>query len=486
MKLWNTTLWHQQRGSMTLMLAVFILPLIFFAFSISMDLSVYFTEAQRAQKIVDDAALHSFRFLPYREATKTAACSQVSQFLVGHKPVSCGDTAEVTVAADGSLVTVAIRTKTTISLATYFGIDAGFPIEVFASGRGTPFDTLIALDTSAYLAPDVISGPAWGSPSEWPAATFFQLNPLYQNGQALDARLLTQQCINPIYASLKRAAITTYEYVIANGLNAAGMAYYPGSSSFVETARDVLPYTSGQGQISYTPYERPFSSTAFCLAVAETEVGGGPLSTPSPSLQLLQIEDQDSTRPSPIVMPGSWLVNPDYNSYFRVRELTWAQPARDTIGDFVALLNETRSRLVGSSFAGSRGGMASHQSRNAVIFAGDLPWSAASGVLQRYSADNSIGSMIVSEFNTIAQDLENYDMQMTLHYVLLEHSNVTSGSFYTDREALRELLENWNLGSSPQQSRLNVRFIYGSDSAQLADQVVGALVLERRQAVLAQ
>ena len=59
---------RKQNGSLILFIAFVILPLIFLIFSLSLDISVYYTQSQKAQKTVDEAVMYGYKFLPSENA----------------------------------------------------------------------------------------------------------------------------------------------------------------------------------------------------------------------------------------------------------------------------------------------------------------------------------------------------------------------------------------------------------------------------------
>lgn len=477
--------WASQSGAMAIFLVVFALPVLFFLYSISVDVSVYFHQLQKIQKIVDDAALYSYRFLPYKEAANSAACAFVGQYDLGDGALACGEQIEVSIPSDASSISVTARTTSQLTFASYFGVEAALPLEAFAVARGTPYDVFIAMDTSSYLAPPVLTGPAWnmagGASSPWPAATFFNTYPLQNNGVQVDPVLLTQQCTNPAFNVIKAGAIQSYEYLASNGINAVGLAVYPGSFNDVEVLRPVLPRQGSSDQITYTPYERIFNSNTFCMAAAENDSAGSPNAFPVANAKFGWSGEDDPLRPSPIVLPGSWQLNPEYPPYFRAREVLWGQAAReDAYGDIGALLSSVRANLVGSVYVGARGGMANNAIKSAIIFAGDLPRSAGNSFAQ----NDYVKSLIKNHLAALRADLAANHFKMVLYYVLLEHGSVSGGSFDEGKLALEELFAQESVLDGENGSSLELRLLSGNDGQALVDEVVGSLLLDKRRVVL--
>ena len=242
-------------GSISFFVAAFVIPFLFFLFSLSLDLSKYYTETQKAQKAADDAALFAYRFLPFGDQAVIAA----RNFLNDYGNLAEG--AEIT--ADGHSVSIALNATSALSFARLFGLQAGVPMAAYARAWGTPLDAFIALDSSAQLGPAVPTGTPWGESDQWPAAYFFDaLHPLYNQGVQIDPRLLTQRCFNPAFSALKKAAIAAYDYLSISPQNAVGVGFYPGAVSPLDLARDTLPggvVDAGRGEARFETL-RAFSS----------------------------------------------------------------------------------------------------------------------------------------------------------------------------------------------------------------------------------
>ena len=467
------------RGSMTLLLAVFIVPVFFLILSVSLDVAAFLSELQRAQKIVDDTALYAFRFMPYQESARAAACSFVSQQASGEAPLICGENVSVAIPVDGSTVTITLRRGHPLTLARYFGVEMELPIEASAAARGRPFDTFLILDLSRYLAPVADDGSApWGEPSLWPAAQFTSLHPL----GTIDGRLLTQQCVNPVLAPLKRSAIYTYEYLAMNGLNAVGVGFAPGASNFVDIARQVLPRGQGQDEIAFPLYEYPYNSNTYCLGIGESDPPGSVNSFPSASEALSWQGESDPYRPSPIILSegSSWQLNPAYPPYFRAREVIWGQTVRvggsANVGE---VLSAIRSLLIGSFYDGERGGMARAVPKNAIIFAGDVPRQNEI----RFGQDSVTAQVMTEKIAEIREAAIQYDMNVTITFVILEHPYLSFGSEIEEFASF--LVEQEGVGDSST-GGLRLQMLHGDDGEALAQKAASSLILEGRRVVLAE
>ena len=73
-----------QQGSAILLFAAVLLPIIFFVFSITIDLKLFFSEQQRIQKALDEAGLQAYRFLNTGLGSIESTSSQISNIIHTH------------------------------------------------------------------------------------------------------------------------------------------------------------------------------------------------------------------------------------------------------------------------------------------------------------------------------------------------------------------------------------------------------------------
>jgi hypothetical protein len=474
---------QKECGATTLFVAAVVLPMLFFVFSISLDVSRYYTAHEKNQKVLDEAVLYGQRFLPYQKEAKEVTESYLNSHGL--------DSNVVSVEVDGDKVAAFLNAPLQLTFPRYFGLDANVPMAVYSRSRGSPLDVLIALDASTYLAPSV-TGPAsaaWGDSSVWPAATFFaQEQRVYEGATALDARIVTQQCFNEPFSALKQSALQSYEYLSAFSKNAVGLAVYPGYGTYVDILRDVHSSderTVGAGEADFSAYQDLHNSNVLCAAVAEREQSHAGYVFPSANQHI-------ETGASPGAAGSLVLVGPDWMSNqlnanallaLRARESIWSQAAREgTSGDFAELLREARSRVVGSLAFDSRGGLGSISSKVLFVFAGDVPWQGG----DRFPDGNSTAA-IRAQFNLLKQDVaaSNGSMEVKVYYVVFPHDGNASPDFNVRMTEWATFLTQEGLINATAQPGMSVELVQAADADALKRIALGPILLGGRSAVLA-
>lgn len=446
-------------GAVTIFFSAVILPLLLFTFSLSMDISAYLKASGDYQQAIDDAALYSFKFLPFEHEARVAA----ERFL---RQSGIGDSA--TVSVDSSGVSISLVTQVDIFLASYFGIDAGIPVSLFSRAKGTPFDVFVALDASGYTAPNPLADAPWGSV----VAQLFQTSEyrFFDNGQEIPAALISEQCFNPVLSELKRGAIRTYEALATYPMNALSVAVFPGSGSFaIDTVRSLSPggrRADVAGEADFTSYVGIFGSDVLCAASAERESylahelgmpsaieGGGPN----------QIVDILNDELDPASLP-----------YISTAQVLWSQVARvGRVGNFSSLLQKMQSTLLSGEHSSlKRGGLQGQALKTAFIFAGDIPW--VNG--ERFPDGSSLRSL-QNDLDALSQVAELYRVYLKINYILFEHGENIDG-FESRLENLREL----SLSQSNEFVKLEI--YKTSEPEDVALELLSSLLLERKRAVL--
>lgn len=480
------------RGSVAFFVAAILLPMIFFLFSISMDVSAYFTESEDAQKIVDDAALYSYRFLPSREDASRAA----RMFLEQRAAESGIDPAGAVVNASSDKISVLLNSASRITFARWFGIEAGIPYSVYAESRSTPLDIFIAMDTSAYLAPPAPDGTAWGKDTEWPAADFFRnvnTRRTYSESAGsveVDPRLITQQCFNPAFSALKQSVIGLYDYLASFSLNAVGVGFFPGYWDDLILAREVGPGglraggagNPGEADLE-TAHGSAFASNVWCAAAAEREINFPGYTFPGRNAKISYKDFDRSLKPVDMVIPSgpeNYIFNADYRPYLQTREVVWAQAINSMREpDTAKVLARAGGELLASGSIGERGGLVDRPARALIMLAGDLPRAGAS----RFP-DAPVVSALQETLNSLKEGSETEGVNLKIYYVVFEHQGVSGGSWNAGLYQLKEMFKDIS-ASGPENSGFAVQLFAGSDAASLTDKISASLLLDKRTVMLA-
>jgi len=473
----------EEKGSMAFFVAAIVLPLLFFLFSLSLDMSTYYTENQKLQKVLDDAALHAYRFLPYMEDAEVAAHSYLAQY------GDLADNTDIVVTEDS--VSLLSQKLSHLTFARLLGVDIGIPMTAYSRSRSTPFDALLLIDRASYLSPDPVAGTAWGDFSSWPAASFFQqANPISGADPTLNPVLLSQQCFNPAFSAIKTSAMQLYEYLISFQLNSVGVVVYPGNGNFVSTAREVLPGRdiAGGGEASFISYFANYSGNEFCAAAAERENLYTQYQFPAANSKLEEEGAFFPPAPVHMITPGSWQYNPQYQNHLRTREVIWSQATHEgsQAVNSARVFEEVHARLAGSVSVLERGGLVHRPVKTAVIFAGDVP---RIGGLRFPDVDPVTGTDIQAELSTVINALKNsvtqYGLNLQVYYLLFEHEGNASSNFAGRVEQLRTFFANAEMIDGQQTDAFRLKLFSGSNPDSVTADAISSLVLEKETTVIA-
>lgn len=467
-------------GSISFFVVALYLPLLFLLFTLSLDLATYYRQSENLQQTLDDAALYAYRFLPFKAEAERALKTYLAKE---------GDLSKyVKINMEDDTLSLLLDSSVDLTFAKLLGVEAPIPIQAYSKVRGTVFDALVVLDTSAYMAPSNLMSAAgtWGDSSWRPASFFLDMEPpLIKDGVEADPLKLTQRCFNPALNPLKLSAIKTYEYLSAFKLNGVGLGFYPGTGVFMDTARYVSSVREGgEAELPFDPGVG-LVRASYCAAISESAENAGltHYQLPGVNSDMASSYNADSG-PINLLSYTPLSFNPEYAPFFSARQAVWYRPIadRDFTHDFSGVLSEVRAQLVGTPSGTERGGLTNKAVKSAIIFAGDVPWIAdeVRGYAFRFPADE-VKSSLLTEIellkNIIAQEGTNFK----LYYVALEHEGKS------DLQSLVPELRDFFREASIRDGKeiFNVQVMLGSDGDKLSQEVVGSMVLDRKSAVLA-
>ncbi|MEZ4753887.1 MAG: hypothetical protein R3A13_06195 [Bdellovibrionota bacterium] len=490
----------KEKGSISLYIAAVVLPILFFLFSLSIDVGAYVTETQAVQKIADETSLYASRHLPAVVDAENALNSYLENLdiaLVSNgEAIPEGFTRAAVVDITSDRVQVKLSANVPMPFSSILlGILAGenqssITTSARAVSKATPLDVMIAMDLSHYLSPNVLTGTAWNSDSQWPAAQFFKAADIRYNGTTLDARVLTQQCFNSAISQIKNAVIRSYELLSSFKNNAVGLSFFPGTGRTVFVSRRVSSFNpsleignTGEAAFQMANQEiiaaGPYSSDEWCAASAEQEALHADYQFPSGNTNLRNV-NRDSA-PNSIISPVNNKFDPEYARYLEAREVVWSKAVQPNVpGNFVEVIRSLRTKLIGAEAFNLRANLAAYANKSAIVFIGDLPFGFA-GV--QYPNAQVI-SDIQSEIELLKEDVFTYGFNLQLYLIGMNHLG-NSNTFDTNGLGLRTFIEAFSEAErSEQQGSFIVHMLYGDDAVYLANQVSSAILARQRTSLL--
>lgn len=476
---------------MLLLFSVIVLPLLFLGFTLSVDLTTFYSETNNVQKLLDEAALQGYRSLPYKDDAKNI----VTSFLSRHAPNRFSEP-DLVVSTTGDSVTLAYDglhelffPKLFLTLTGATDTASALPLNTLSKVRGTPFDVFIALDASGtYLAPPVTSLSPWGTALEWPAAQFFETHPVFLPTGTVHKRVATEQCFNEAFLSLKASALRAYEYFSAFDSDQVGVGVYPASDRELGILRFVRNRSSSAATPSGSRGEADFLNVngmgrrdTYCAAAAEAEVNTERYRFPSPNPKLSHWSPHSQSPPSSIVLPPSFVLNPDYADFQSVRESLWSTAARDGApGSFDRVLSEALSALFSAPALSERGTLVGSASKVLFFFGGDVPW--INGV--RWSEGNSTDIALREKLTQLKEELrtsfQNQNFELSIHYVLFNHIGQSAPAL-ASINALQETFRSVQIENS---SKVRAQVVGVQSGGALERQLLPLLLLNNRAAFI--
>ena len=477
----NSSIRHDSdRGSMSLFIAVIVLPLIFFLFSLSVDLETYYRETQRAQKAADSAALYASRFLPFTAQATQAARSYLSSF------GSVVSDAQIQVSSD--FLSISINSTIEPNFPQLLGIHLKIPLTAYSKARTTPLDVFLAMDTASYLAPALTAGPAWGD-SSWPSAQFFTTLAPELNGSLVDSQLATQQCFNPAFSALKQAAITSYDYLAGFRLNEVGLGFFPGSVNELDVVREILPggqrpsnFSTNAGEADFVPYTTLVNSDAYCAAASEQETATDRYRLPSFSVSLGGEWPHPFDRPASMITPGTWTFDSAYQPSLRAREVIWSRVVKPTYTSAVMpqsdlVIQSIVSRLMAPPAAVKRGGLNQSSFKKGIILAGDVPW--VNGNRFASASDGLTTPQLTSVLSAIRAQIQSAAINLKLYYLILRSDYSLEGVGARAQE-LQSFFDQFALSTGNSSGSFVAKVMLAESPEELSNRLVGEMMLDSK------
>ena len=525
-----------QRGTSLLFTAAIILPLFFFLYTLSTDLSIYLTRREASQRILDDVALYSQRYFPYRDQVRSSAVAQIQKRLPHARQAEITyDTNKTSLRAGsdfavdietsdvGDTVLIKYREIVPLVFAKILGIQTGLPVKTQVRARVLPFDILIATDRSAYTTPGLYAN-AWGDPGSWPSADLFRnslrfLDPHYppEDPHYLDPRNITQQCFNPQLLAIKRAALRIYDQLASFALNRVALGAYPGGHKSLTLQRQLTPglfkfdgvhpeadfiekrLVSFDDTHTWIPDDlsqsEVFVKDAQCFAAAEREAGHIEYALPN-ALAHLPDSGDGSARPEYLIDSDTYAVDPQAQPFVRAREVIWSRSAHlNENALFSGVLADIHEAVLLPAVHEARGGLKNRSPRLAFVVSSDLPHEET----RRFSDGNYVPDRLAARFELMRQDLLLLNSApvggagfvknpalFSIFYVLV--SGVGSGisdCLSSEVQSFESFLQSQSLSDEEGTRLLDLRLLCVDQNSDALDRIVSSIVLEKRSAILA-
>ena len=442
-----------QSGSTSLFVVACVLPLLFLAFSLSLDVSHYLKTLRNVNQTLDEAALNAYRYMP----DQTAAMAAARAYLNAH-----GNYADkVQISADDAGILLQFNGQSKIIFAELLGFKEGIPLQVVSRVRGTPYDVMVVMDAGSYLAPPAGS-PAWrnnlnsSDPSPWYEARYFE----DKHGDFdEDPLLLTQKCFNPAFNPIKVTALSAVKFFSQSKMNAVGAAIYPASE--LQASYLITPVVQqGRFQAHWSPFS---NFQIYCVAMAESEEVGSRYAFPT---------DAGSTFQKRVYQGDTLQYNEDYAP--SVSDLIWSYPVQSKVGDFAEAINVIYKQLLASDLIHERGGLTGYAQKTAIVIAGDLPWSDG----KRYP---QVSKTLSNNLAVMKRSVLNLGLDFKLYYLLWGHQGIS----VTDSEvsSLSHYFE--SIAAHSESASFHLKLVYAESFDEfLKQRLLDGVLLDKRNAVV--
>ena len=525
-----------QRGSMYLFLIAGMLPCIFVAFMLLMDLGGLFTKFEQQQELADSAVLLGTRFLPHTQS----ATGAVQRYLIGQGVAP----SDFTINASAVQVNVQLRKNIPITFAEFFGAAAAFPLSVVASARSNFRDVVLVMDSSSYLAPDVLTSAGAPNTASWPGYPAGQVyTPAGSSvgmpaagfafsGQPLDPTVLSQQCLNSDFVALKLAAIAAYDHFSARSDDALSVLFAPSAGGTVFTARDMRRSADGVAQgiaaeATIEGFHSPFFGYGdlYCALMADQECalrGVSPSfcrSDPGAALFLVPASPPDL--PQPMIQaaapngscsmtgnPSDCLVRRvparpqelEFDPGFRTGRLTarqaiWTRSVQRAVqplpnvtepkryADIMDIVRQVEFALLSAPYIPQRGGLSPDDVvlKHAIVLLGDVPGDRNGDVYP----SSGMGAALIAELQQFAAEAQRRSLSVQLTFVVFDRgarSRAAAGIFSS---AMTQFKSDAETAFNSADGRRNVTVIVESAAAQLSTAVIRSALLQGRTSVVA-
>lgn len=448
-----------------LFMAVVMLPVFFLLLTLSLDLTQLYSRRSAIQHLIDDAALYGYRFLPFKMQAEKAVSGYLRDLNLNAGQFETHITHDT--------VEIVYHGLAPFSFAAYWGRETGLPYEVRTQVRGTVMHAALLVDSGSATGPSNES-ELKGETALWPAASLFsRFSPF---GNSVSSRLATQQCHNPIFSSIKRAALGIADFIGASPRNRLSIGFFPGTLSQIDTfsspatTAGVVKVPSGYFNIANGALAR----NAYCLALFGTEAVTSPYILPSPG-------EFFPATPSDVLSatdPETHLVINENPLAVSLRELIWSRARSPASSSSRLIFSRLIDMLLEAPF--DRSDFISQQPvRIGVIVTADLPTEAGE-IFPAPAVKEGIRDSFKRFSSVLSSGTQSSSSQGRIYYVIVPDA---AGSRHSDDIAelqnfFNELLEE----QAP--VKLSAQVVSGGSEEAVARGIIESLMSENRTAII--
>ncbi len=446
-------------------MATVLIPILFLLLTICLDLSELYSEKAEMQRLIDEAALYGYRFLPFQTRAELAVegyLNDLSKVRGSFNSVVRSD--EVAISYHG---------RAPFRFAALWGISQGLEYEVNSRVKSAPINGVVLIEASQDVAPDERS-ELWGEETEWPAARLFEHYLPFAS--SIDARRATQQCFNPIFSGIKLAALRLFDYLTSFEKNDVTLGFIPGTLNevdIVNRGQSPLELSANMTPEYFNIANGTFSKNGYCLAALKEEGAYSPYLLPPQKM------DAPSPRELPNTELAGYRVSERDLDALTTRELIWTRAVRPGVSSIRSILDQVLKRFAEAHRPGTddwtrRDGFSRDM---AVIFASDVPREGN----QRFPDDQVQAALRLSLARLVTLYAEEGQAAASLYYVLFDPHDRRRG----ERNA--EMLQGFfNDVHRDLRAPVGIEFrvIYSQEIEGLAQGVIRSIALRRHTAVI--
>lgn len=456
-----------QLGSITLFAATVLFPIIFFLLSISLDLTQLYAERASVQRVIDQAALYAYRFLPFQVQARHAVDTYLRSLSSIHGSYETY--------IDSGQVEITYHGRAPFFFAAFVGNSVGIPYDLHTRVRGTVMHAVVMVDSSSSVAP-VSTEELWGAPALWPAANLFiHFKPF---GSTVSPRFITQQCFNPAFNIIKRSAIGILDYLSSFSKNSVALGFYPGTLSSIDLVKNAQRSGTMLSDIRlgyFNTANSPYAKNSFCLAASEEIQHENPYEIPKkvnfteiPHIPLGRLTDQ-----------VNYLVTSDSIANISMREVLWSRAIRPGQVSIQQILERSLAVLQDG------GTYNQFEDKNRIA---ELPVDSiiilSSGLPKEGNAIFPDAIVQLSLKNSIMRIMETHrsnNHRTLLYFVIFDPflNQIDISQIEALQTFLNQLIENNEVGQ-----RFQARVVHSDHSDDIPTGIIRSLVLENNTAII--
>lgn len=406
---------YNERGWYTVFFSLFILPIILLLGSVSLDLANMIMLKRRLQSDLDYATLQAIKFLPDKELATRSIKNYVN--------LRNDYRASLNISYEGDTLLANAKKGFNFALGDAFlGKKNNFEISVNSHANSYPREVLLYFDSGNNVAPNVNSGEPLGDSQHYPASTFFV--EYYRDNMIAserELRLITQQCFNPIFSSIKNASIKLVDYFSNFSHVSIGISFYPGIISETEFARPPIFYSekiaSTDRYVLRKNFGYSYVSSTLCAAASENERNTSSYFFPK--------ESTDKRKPDYRVDKSTYEFISGYDTFLLPEEYIWMIPANENRGsDFSAVLERAYHDMFSSKFRDEHGNLKTKVRKVLVFISNTLPQ-----INNVYFPNQTVKSKLISSIDKFHEVVNEFGTNISIYYILINpEQNFVSSS----------------------------------------------------------